>query len=200
VTLYQREILYKALCEKGLLTASEASSLGVDRKTLERLTCSGEIERVARGVYSLVGGLSDTFQTWAIVAKKMPKAVICLLSALSYHGLTTELPGKVWIALPAKSRVSNLDYPEVEVVYLKEPRKFGVQVVTIDKVPVSITSVPRTVAECFKFRNKVGIDVAVAALKEYWHERRGTIGELMEAAKYCRVKTVMQSYVEAVMI
>ena len=67
----------------------------------------------------------------------MPKAVICLLSALSYHGLTTELPGKVWIALPAKARVSNLDYPEVEVVYLKEPRKFGEQIVTIDKVPVS---------------------------------------------------------------
>ena len=182
------------------MTSSEASALGVDRKTLERLTYSGEIERVARGVYSLAGGLSDTFQTWAIVAKKMPKAVICLLSALSYHGLTTELPGKVWIALPANARVGSLDYPQLEVVYLKEPGKFGVQSVKIDKVPVSITSVPRTVAECFKFRNKVGIDVAVTALKEYWHERRGTIEELMEAAKYCRVKTVMQSYVEAVVI
>lgn len=160
----------------------------------------GEIERVSRGVYTLPGGLTDIFQTWAIVAKKMPDAVVCLLSALSYHGLTTELPGKVWIALPSKAKVGKLDYPQLEVVYLKEPRIFGVMSVKVDKVPVTITSIPRTVAECFKFRRKVGIDVAVTALKEYWKDRRGTMTELMEAARYCRVSKVMRPYLEALTI
>lgn len=200
VALRQRDIIYKELCENGLIRASEASSLGVHRKTLTRLAQLGEIELVSRGVYSLPGGLSDALQTWAIVAKKMPKAVICLLSALSFHGLTTELPGKVWIALPSKSRVSKLGYPKLETVYLKEPRKFGLTTVKIDRVDVSITDIPRTVAECFKFRSKVGIDVAVTALKEYWLERYGTMSELMKAAEQCRVKTVMRPYLEALMI
>lgn len=194
----QREIVYKALKEKGVLRTREAQALGVNGNTLLRMRDLGEIERIERGLYAFPNALKDTFQTWALVAKKMPKAIICLLSALTYHNLTTELPGKVWIALPSKSRVSRMDYPRLEVVYLSDPDSYGVAQIKIDKVPVKVTNEARTVADCFKFRNKIGTDIAVSALKDYWRARRGTIPELMEAAEHCRVKHIMQPYLEAI--
>ena len=133
------------------------------------------------------------------VCKRAPQGVVCLISALSFHEMTTQIPHEVWLAIGNKAHQPRIEYPPVRIVrYSKASLEFGVETHDLDGVPGRVTTPAKTLADCFKYRSKVGSDVAIEAAKGYWRERKGTIDELLRAAEVCRVKNVMRPYLEAI--
>jgi predicted transcriptional regulator of viral defense system len=176
----------------------ELEQQGFSREALRRLSRRGVFERAARGVYLRPEGSRSKHRDLLIVATRVPDAVFCLLTALAFHGLTTEMPHEVWIAITLKSRTPAIDTPPVRVVRLSEgPLHAGVEVHVEHGVDLRVFSAAKTVADCFKFRGRVGTDVAAAALREGWEKKRFTIDELWHFARVCRVSTVMRPYLEA---
>lgn len=171
---------------------------GLSREGLRRLTAKGEVERAARGVYLSPEASRSPHRDLLIIAARVPDAVFCLLSALAFHRLTTEMPHEVWIAVGLKARTPAIDRPPLRVVRLSEaPRTTGVETHLNHGVPLHVFSAAKTVADCFKFRGKVGTDVAVAALRDGWRQKRFTMDELWHFAGVCRVSAVMRPYLEA---
>lgn len=182
----------------GQLRMSEALSQGISRYMLYSLLDRGLIERVSRGVYRLadlppIGNLD-----LVTVALRFPKAVICLVSALAYHGLTTQIPHEVTIAVPRNSRVPSLDFPPVRTHKFSEPAFYaGIEEHQIDGVSVRIYSPEKTLADCFKFRNKIGMDIVLEALKSYKSSKRSELDTVLKYAKICRVEKAIRPYLEA---
>jgi predicted transcriptional regulator of viral defense system len=188
------------LRKRGLLRSREFVSRGIPRSALRRLVEEGKIERVARGLYRLPGPPVSQHQSLLEVSKQVPSGVVCLLSALAFHGIGTQLPHEVWIAVPAGTRQPVVRQVAVRVVrFSHESYPYGVESRRVDGVELRVTSPAKTVADCFKFRNKIGIDVAVEALREGWRERRFDLPELRRAARVCRVEEVIRPYVEALL-
>jgi len=183
----------------GLIRPRDVEVMGIPREYLLRLYRSGDLARVGRGLYTLPGKQSSEFLSLAEVTKRVPNAVICLISALQFHNLTTQIAHRVWIAIENKKWEPAFDYPPIEIVRLT-PRafSFGVEEHEVDRILVHVYSPAKTVADCFKFRNKIGLDVALEALRETWRSRKATMDELWEAAKVCRVANVIRPYLEAV--
>lgn len=183
---------------KGPVRARDLDDAGIPRATLKRLCDRGILERVDRGLYRLADAPATELSTLAEVAKRVPHAVICLLSALRVHGLTTESPHAVWILIDSRARMPGLAYPKLEVVRGSGPaREYGVEMRSIEGVAVRITTPAKTVADCFRFRRHVGLEVALAALKDYLKMHAGTIDDLVEAAQADRIYGVMRPYLEA---
>ena len=177
----------------------DAKRAGVTGTTISRLIDSGKLVQASRGVYMLPDFPFGEHHSLAVVTVMVDSSVICLLSALVFHEMTTQLPGRVWIAIRSGRVSPQFSYPPVEVTYMSaKTLEYGVSEHEVDKVAVSITTPAKTVADCFKYRSKVGIDVAIEALKDYWNLRKGTVGELLEAARICRVDNVLRPYLEAV--
>ena len=184
--------------QRGLLRASHLQELGIARVVLSRLTASGQLERVGRGVYRLPDAQGSEHESLATVAVKVPQAVFCLLTALQIHELTTQLPRQVWIAMPQGSHAPKMDYPPVKMVQFSgEAYAAGVEVVQVDQVALRVYGVAKTVADCFKHRNKIGLDVAIEALKDALAQKKATADDLWRFAKICRVANVMRPYLEA---
>lgn len=183
----------------GVVRPLEMEKRGIPRWRLYRLASAGLIERQGRGLYSATDHPYSADHTLVHVAKRIPAAVICLLTALRFHDLTTQLPADVWIALPVKSRQPSLDYPRLSVTRLSG-KSFteGIETHRIEGVDVRVYSAAKTVADCFRFRNKVGIDVAVEALRDFNDKHRGRTQELVRFARINRVGRVMQPYLEAI--
>lgn len=195
----QLRLLKRALRKKGMIRTHEAEDLGIERSSLSRLVNAGSLLRIERGLYTLPEANHGQHHSLAIVSKRVPQGIICLISALAFHEMTTEIPRETWLALPPHSHPPQIGYPSLAIVYISEPSaSHGVETHHVDKVPVRITNPARTVADCFKFRNKVGIDVALSALKDYWHNKLGTLVELRQATDICRVTRVVQPYLEAI--
>jgi len=153
---------------------------------------------VGRGLYALPG--IDTHESIALaeVAKRVPHAVVCLISALQFHHLTTQIAHCSWIAIENKNWGPTFKSPPLEIVrFTGHAFSFGVEQHMVNRIPVKVYSPAKTVADCFKFRNKIGLDVALEALRETWKSRKATTDELWEAAKVCRVANVMRPYLEA---
>jgi predicted transcriptional regulator of viral defense system len=158
----------------------------------------GRLQRVGRGLYALPDRPVSEHNALAEVARKHPQAIVCLLSALRFHDLTTQSPFEVWLAIPNKARAPKMDYPPLRIVrFSGAALTRGVEDHVIDGVPVRVTSVARTVADCFKFRNKIGLDVALEALQEAWRAKRASMDELWRYATLCRVANVMRPYMES---
>ena len=194
---------YQAIIELakqgGIIRPREVEARGIPREYLLRLQRRGEIERVGRGLYALPGALTSESISLAEVAKRMPNAVICLVSALQFHNLTTQISHRVWIAIENKKWEPTLDYPAIELVRLTgRAFNFGIEEHEVNRIPVKVYSPAKTVADCFKFRGKIGLDVAMEALRDAWRNRAATMDQLWEAAKVCRVANVMRPYLEAV--
>jgi predicted transcriptional regulator of viral defense system len=184
--------------EQGLLRAGQLHALGAGRVVLTRLVASGQLERVGRGVYRLPCAQASEHESLATVAVKVPQAVFCLLTALQLHGLTTQLPRQVWIAMPQGSHTPTLDYPPVKMVQFSgEAYAQGVEIMAADQVPLRVYGVAKTVADCFKHRSKIGLDVALEALKEALASGKTNADELWRFAKLCSVANVMRPYLEA---
>jgi predicted transcriptional regulator of viral defense system len=165
---------------------------------LSRLTASGQLERVGRGVYCLPERQGSEHESLATIAVKVPQAVFCLLTALQIHELTTQLPRQIWIAMPQGSHAPKMDYPPVKMVQFSgEAYAAGIEVIPVDQVVLRVYGVAKTVADCFKHRNKIGLDVAIEALKDALAQSKATADELWRFAKICRVANVMRPYLEA---
>lgn len=182
----------------GVIRAKDVEHLGVTRTTLHRMCYRGLIQRVSRGIYIPVGADIDQFHSFVEVTKRVPQGLVCLLSALTFHELTTQNPFDVWLAIDRKARKPSIEDMPIRIVrFSGRALGFGVEKHIIEGIEVSITSPAKTVADCFKYRNKIGVDVAVEALKDYRNKRIGTMAELWQAAKVCRVSNVMKPYLEA---
>ena len=182
----------------GQLRMSEAIKQGITRYILYSLRDRGVIEQVSRGIYRLVDLPPISNPDLVTVSLRFPNAVICLVSALAYHDITTQIPHFVFVAVSRDSRMPSLDYPPIQVHrFSNEAYKSGIEEHPIDGVPVKVYSPEKTLADCFKFRNKIGMDVVLEALKLYKTRKKFNLGELLRYAKICRVERVMRPYLEA---
>jgi predicted transcriptional regulator of viral defense system len=180
------------------VTPRELAEAGIHRQVLTRLVHEGRIERVARGMYRLAEQPITEHHGLAVAATAVPQGVICLLSALQYHGIGTHLPSEVWMALDRRAWRPRLAYPPLRIVrYTGKALTEGVERHTIEGRAVKVYSVAKTLADCFKYRNKIGLDVALEALRDAWRRRRFRMEELDRFAAICRVQRVMQPYLEA---
>ena len=178
----------------GMLRTANALRLGIHPRSLYALRDSGEVIPVGRGLYRLANAPALTNPDWIKVGLRIPRAVICLISALAHYELTTQVPHYVDIALQSHAQVPKVDGVPVRVFWFP-PRAFeaGVETVTVDRVPIKIYSPEKTIADCFKYRNKVGLDVAIEALRTYRERvRKFPVNKLMEYARICRVERVMR--------
>ncbi len=183
---------------KGIIRAEDVEAMGISRNYLYRMHKEGLLAKSAVGLYTLPEAPVTENSSLAEVAKRLPHAVVCLISALSYHGITTQIPHEIWLTIPRGSWRPDVEYPPLNLTYVSGPAySFGIQEYVINGVAVKIYSPAKTVADCFKFRGKVGLDVAIEALREAWRSRKVTMDELVEAAGIDRVSKIMRPYLEA---
>lgn len=196
-TTHEHAVLRLA-SQRGLLSARDVATLGVPSMVLTRLVRSGQLERAGRGLYALPGAPIDAQRSLAEVSLRAPRGVICLLSALRVHEIGTQAPFDVWLALPPGVAPPRVDGPALRVLRMSGVAlSEGVEKIHIDGVAVPVFGAAKTVADCFKFRNKIGLDVALEALREVWRERRASMDELWHYAQIDRVSNVMRPYLEA---
>ena len=182
----------------GILRPRDLQSHGIPRVYLRMAVDQGAIVRVGRGLYVPHGAKPTEHHSFAQASKRVPKGVVCLLSALRFHDLTTQSPFEVWLAIGEKSRLPRFDNPPLRIVrFSKRALTYGVQERRIEGVPVQVFSPAKTVADCFRYRNKIGLDVALEALRECIRERKATRDEIWNAAKVCRVANVIRPYLES---
>ncbi len=176
----------------------DAAAVGVDSRALRRLVGSGSIERVARGLYRVAEAEPTQHYTLAAVCARVPSAIVCLLSALSVHELTTQIAWQEWIAIPHKARTPRLPGLPVRVVrFSGAALRYGVVNTTFEGVPVRITSPARTVVDCFRFRRLVGKDVAIEALRDALRDRKASVDQIWRAADVCRAKSLVGPVLDA---
>ena len=191
------------LARQGTLRARELDAAAIPRAYLQRLCERGELVRVARGVYRLPDAPITELHTVVEVAKRVPRAVMCLLTALGIHELTTEVPHAIWIQIERKDRAPSFTKPRLEVVRASGPaREHGIETRIVEGVPVRLTTAAKTVADCFRHRRRVGLEVALEALRDYLGRTRGrgrteSLEALEAAAKADRVSNLMHPYLAA---
>ena len=184
----------------GILRTSEACQMGIHPRTLYAMRDSGLLERLGRGLYRLSDLPPLSNQDLVTVALKVPQAVVCLISALAFHELTTQIPHVVHIALPREAKRSRLDYPPLQIYRFSGAAwREGIENPLIDGVAVRIYGPEKSVADSFKYRNKIGLDVALEALKLYRGHRGFSTDTLLHYARICRIERVMRPYLEALL-
>jgi predicted transcriptional regulator of viral defense system len=184
--------------EHGVLRPRDLAAHGLDPKYLSRLERTGRLERVGRGLYVSPDAAVHEHHTLAEVSKRVPHGVVCLLSALRFHEIGTQNPYQVWLAIDQDARPPKEPGLPVRIVrFSGEAMRSGVETHDIEGVPVHVYNVAKTVADCFKYRNKIGLDVALEALREVRQERRSSMDALWHFAKIDRVANVMRPYMEA---
>jgi predicted transcriptional regulator of viral defense system len=184
----------------GILRTAQALKAGIHPKTLYAMRDSGVLEMISRGVFRLSDSPPLSNPDLVTVAARVPSGVICLISALSFHEITTQIPHDVHVALPRGAEEPRLDYPPIRTYrFTGEAFTAGVDAYDLDGVSISIYSPEKTLADCFKFRNKVGLDTVVEAIRFYRERRSIKVDDLMRYAKICRVNRVMRPYLEAIL-
>lgn len=182
----------------GIIRTREALSLGIHRRTFYSLRDEGEIVPVTRGLYRIEEMEIPTQVHFADASKRIPKGVICLLSALSFHELTTQMPHQIWIAIDRKARKPKIDYPPIRVFHFSNASfAQGIEMHRIMEQEVKIYNSAKTVIDCFRWKNAVGIDVAIEAAKDYLKRRDSSPSKLMEYARACNVEKFVRPYIEA---
>lgn len=196
-SLDRDKVLRLARRRQGV-AARELSDAGIHRQVLTRLVATGEIERVVRGVYRLPEQAISEHHGLVLACAAVPQGTICLLSALQFHGIGTQLPSEIWMAIDRRARKPMLSYPPLRIMrFSGEALTKGVDRPRIEGRTVRVYGVAKTLADCFKYRNKIGMDVALEALRTAWQARRFSMEELDRYARICRVQRVMQPYLEA---
>jgi len=183
----------------GVITARGARRAGIHSQQLTRLVRQGVLERITRGQYRLAERPITEQHALAVAARAVPRGVICLLSALGFHGIGTQLPADVWIAIERGGRAPRVRQLPLQIVRLGGAAfAEGIEAHRIEGETVRVYGVAKTLADLFKFRNRVGLETAIEALREAWREQKFTMAALDRAARICRVERVMRPYVEAV--
>ncbi len=184
--------------QHGIVRSRDIEAIGVPREYLARLHRQGKLNRLGRGIYILPDTPITEHHSYAEVVKRVPEAVLCLLSALAFHEITTQNPSSVWIALRKGARKPAVTSPSLRIVRLTgSSLTEGIETHPVEGVPVRVFSAAKTVADCFKFRNKIGLDVAIEALKDCVRQKKANINEIYRYAKICRVSNVIRPYMEA---
>ncbi len=185
------------LRERGSLRPRDLAILGIPADYLDRLHRRGLADKVARGLYSSPDADVGEHHSLADAAKLVPNGVVCLLSALRFHELTTQAPREVWLALPNKAWMPKATGPKLKVVrFSGDALTEMIEIHEVEKVAVRVYSRAKTVADCFKYRNKIGLDVAIESLRDCLGQKRATMDDLWQAAKVCRMENVMRPYLE----
>jgi predicted transcriptional regulator of viral defense system len=183
----------------GLLRTRDVDHAGVPRAILAGLAQNGRLVKISRGLYCLPDRTGSEHDTVAEVAARSKIGVLCLVSALRFHELTTQQSSEIWLAIPHKAHAPRFDYPPLRIVRMSgDAITQGIDEVDVAGTTVRVFCIAKTVADCFKFRNKIGIDVALEALREAWQERRVNMDDLWRYAEVCRVTNVMRPYIESV--
>jgi predicted transcriptional regulator of viral defense system len=176
----------------------DLEALEIPFAELRRLVAAGIVEKVGPGLYRLAAAEPSEFETLAMVASAIPGAIVCLLSALTLHGIGTQAPHEVWLALDRKARKPSRLPARVRIVRFSGPAlRYGIETRLILGVRVHVTSPARTIVDCFRYRNKIGIDVALEALRDAIRTRNVAVDEIMRAAEVLRARTVISPYLEA---
>jgi len=182
----------------GVLRPRELSAHNIPRQYLHLLHEEGLVHRVGRGLYVAADADPTEHHSLAEASKRVPRGVVCLLSALRFHHLTTQVPPEVWTAIGEKTRAPKPGRPRLHLVrFSGEALTSGIEDHSIEGITAKVYNPAKTVADCFKFRNKIGLDVALEALRDCWHQRRTSMDELWKYAKICRVANVMRPYLES---
>jgi len=194
----KRKMLLRAFKKKPLMHTMEIVKLGISRQYLGKLVDKGVIEKVGRGLYKLPGSLLSEYYSLVKSSALVPHGVICLLSALQFHKLTTQMPFEVWMAIKDKSGEPRESDSALKIVRFSPPAyRAGIEEHQLDGVNVKIYSPAKTVADCFKFRHRIGLDIAIEALKDYLKSNPGGSDEIWEYARICRVIKIIRPYLEA---
>jgi predicted transcriptional regulator of viral defense system len=183
---------------KGVLRPRDLDALGIPREHLRRLHARGLLLRPGRGLYVPADARPTETQSLVEACKRAPRGVVCLLSALQFHALTTQAPFEVWMALGEKAWLPRVDYPPLRIVRFSGPAlTTGVEEHRIGGATIKVYGPAKTAADCFKYRHKIGLDVALEALRDCWRRRKATMDELWQAARVCRMTNVMRPYLES---
>ncbi|MBF0244829.1 MAG: AbiEi antitoxin N-terminal domain-containing protein [Planctomycetes bacterium] len=194
-----KELVLQKVKSCPLVRSCELERLGASRTLVSRMVSEGLLERVGTGMYSFPGREISEHENLIEVSLRAPKAVFCLLTALSIHEVTTQMPHEIWLGLEYGDKKPRFAYPPSRAVkFSSSSFLYGVEKRTLSGMEVRVYSLAKTIADCFKFRNKIGLEVATEALKESWQKRLVTVDALTEAAEVNRVRNVMRPYVEAV--
>jgi len=214
ICLYMVFLLYNCCVEKenyprykkifaaegGMLRAAAAVELGVPKHIIYQMVKTGALVREAPGIYRLADGEPPGNPDLVQVSLRVPRAVICLISALYYHNLTTQIPHQVYFALPRDVKTPKLDYPPIRVFHFSdESYEAGIEKPLVDGLPVKIYNREKTIADCFKFREKIGAEIAIEALKDYLKQPRPDLQAVLQYARINRVEKVMRPYLEALL-
>ena len=187
-------------CHDGVLRTRDAIKYGIHPRILYALREAGVVERLSRGVYRLADLPPLTNQDLVTVSLRVPNGVVCLISAQAFHELTTQIPHAVYVALERGSKLPKLEHPPLRVYWFTgDAFAAGIQSHTLDGVSVRVYDAEKTIADCFKYRNKLGLDVAIEALRLWRQQKRHNIGRLMVYAQICHVERVIRPYVEALL-
>lgn len=182
----------------GMLRTSLALTLGIHPRVLYGLREAGRLQQISRGLYRLATLPDLGSPDLAAVASRVPQGVICLISALAFHNITTQIPHRVDVAVPRGTKQPRLDFPPIQIFRFSMPMyRAGVEVHKVDGVEVRVYDAAKTVADCFRFRNRIGIDVAVEALRLLHARKKTPVRDLLKYARLCRVERVMMPYIEA---
>ena len=191
--------LETALRYAGPVRSRDLEAAGISRTQISRLVAAGRLQRIGHGLYTSPDYQGTEHSALVAVAKRAPQALFCLLTALSFHGLTTQSPSEVWIAIGNKEHPPRLDYPPLRTVrFSAASLRHGIEIKEVDGVALRVTNPAKTVTDCFKFRNKTGLDVALEALRDARREGKATADDLWRYATVNRVANVMRPYLEAV--
>ena len=196
----QKKALGYAL-DHGPFRPRDVAELGVHPEDIRRLRRKSLLVRIERGLYDLADAEPDHNQSRVEICKRVPKGVLCLISALNYHEIGTQIPHNVWLAIPSKAARPRIEYPPIELTYLTDKMYLiGIEEHQTQAGTFRVYGIAKTLVDCFRFRNKVGLDIAVEALREVVLNRRRygiTIGQISELARKCRIGEVMRPYLEA---
>ena len=197
-TLSQRQIVHTVLTARGISRLVELRKAGVTAATMSRMERNGEVLRLARGLYQLSDAPLDVHHSLAEVAKQIPKGVVCLVSALAFHGLTDQLPMQLWLAVGQKDWPPKTVGAHIRLVrFTDRLLTDGVETHPVEGVPVKVFGVAKTIADCFRYRNKIGLSLAIEGLQEALRQRKATPGEIAREAERGTVATVVRPYLEA---
>ncbi|MBI9106866.1 MAG: transcriptional regulator [Spirochaetales bacterium] len=194
----QKSIVKQLLLNNTIISAKELSSVGVHRETIRRLIQTGEMIRIDKGLYSSPQFIPNEKYSLIIAQKIVTRGVVCLLSALSFHEVGTQNPSEVWMAISRPSRVPRTDNTPVKIITFSGASfTEGIETHQIDNDQIYVYCISKTIADCFKYRNKIGLDVAIEALKDVIQNKRATIDEIIHYAEICRVKEILRPYMES---
>lgn len=197
-SISQRQIAQALLTARGIARLVELRDAGVTAATMSRMERDGEVVRLARGLYQLSDAPLDSHHSLAETAKRVPRGVVCLVSALAFHGLTDQLPRQIWMAIGQKDWAPKPDSTPIRIVRFTERLlNESVETHVIEGVPVKVFGIVKTIADCFRYRNKIGLSVAIEGLQEALRQRKATPGEIARHAEHGGVTTVIRPYLEA---